>query len=97
MTKFILSFWAFRVKNNNHEYTIDVENRNLENDTNESNEKFSFSFKLIDDVFNKYLQKLLIMKQKYVLMYFKSLVIKRKILKMNVKNLLKIKKISQKK
>lgn len=59
MTKFILSFWAFRVKNNNHEYTIDVENRNLENDTNESNEKFSFSFRLIDDVFDKYLQKII--------------------------------------
>lgn len=59
ITQFILSFWAFRVKNNNNEYTIDLEDRDLKNETNKFDENFAFSFKLIDDVFDKYLKRII--------------------------------------
>lgn len=72
ITQFILSFWAFRVKNNNHEYTINLEAKDLNAETNESTEDFLVSFKLIDDVFNKYLIKIIKNEEKIYTDIFKK-------------------------
>ncbi|WP_425381282.1 hypothetical protein [Spiroplasma endosymbiont of Polydrusus pterygomalis] len=78
ITQFILSFWAFRVKNNNHEYTINLEDKDLKGETNESIKGFSVSSKLIDDVYNKYLIKIIKNEEKIYTDIFKKFSVQKK-------------------
>lgn len=54
MTQFILSFWAFRIKNEGHEYKLKLEDKDLKN---KPNEDFSFFLDLIDIIFIQYIKK----------------------------------------
>ncbi|BET39598.1 hypothetical protein [Spiroplasma ixodetis] len=56
ITQLILSFWAFRMKNNDDKYKLVSENKF---NKNESDENYEFFFKLIDFIFNEYINQII--------------------------------------
>lgn len=56
ITQLILSFWAFRMKNNDDKYKLVLENKI---NKNESDENYEFFFKLIDFIFNEYINQII--------------------------------------